>query len=126
MQLHVIECPNPECVTKTKKKLYLPLTNEWSDRTKSFILDFVFLRNFIVVIMGYFVSINFFNPELIINLSYYYLNSIGNICMCIYYYKKVKEMSLTTSEYFLLERLRIMISKVLIEKLKKKMNHVYF
>ena len=126
MQLHVIECPNPDCVTKTRKKLYLPLTNEWSDRTKPFILDFVFLRNFIVVIMGYFVSINFFNPELIINLSYYYLNSIGNICMCIYYYKKVKEMSLTTSEYFLLERLRIMISKVLIEKLKKKMNHVYF
>ena len=120
MQLHVIECPNPDCVTKTRKKLYLPLTNEWSDRTKPFILDFVFLRNFIVVIMGYFVSINFFNPELIINLSYYYLNSIGNICMCIYYYKKVKEMSLTTSEYFLLERLRIMISKVLIEKLKKK------
>ena len=120
MQLHVIECPNQEWVTKTKKKLYLPLTNEWSDRTKPFILDFVFLRNFIVVIMGYFVSINFFNPEIIINLSYYYLNTIGNICMCIFYYKKVKEMQLSTSEYFLLQRLRIMISKVLIEKLKNK------
>ena len=120
MQLHVIECPNPDCTTKTKKRLYLPLTNEWSDRTKPFILDTVFLRNFIVVIMSYFVSINFFNPQLIINLSFYYLNNIGNICMCIYYYKKVKEMNLNPSEYFLLQRLRIMISKVLIEKLKNK------
>ena len=120
MQLHVIECPNPDCVTKNKKKLYLPLTNEWSDRSKPFILDSVFLRNFIVVIMSYFVSINFFNPELIINLSYYYLNIIGNICMSIYYYKKVKAMNLNISEYFLLVRLKINISKFLIEKLRKR------
>ena len=120
MQLHVIECPNPECVTKTKKKLYLPLTNEWSDRTKPFILDSVFLRNFIVVIMSYFVSMNFFNPELIINLSNYYLCTVGNICMSIFYYKKAKEMNLNINEYFLLQRLRISISKYLIEKLKPK------
>ena len=118
IQLHILECPNPDCVTKNKKKLYLPLTNEWSDRSKPFILDSVFLRNFIVVIMSYFVSINFFNPELIINLSYYYLNIIGNICMSIYYYKKVKSMNLTISEYFLLKRLKINISKFLIEKLR--------
>ncbi len=120
IQLHVIECPNPECVSKNKKKLYLPLTNEWSDRSKPFILDSVFLRNFIVVIMSYFVSINFFNPELIINLSYYYLNIIGNICMSIFYYKKVKAMNLTISEHFLLKRLKINISKFLIEKLRKR------
>ena len=76
--------------------------------------------------MSYFVSINFFNPELIINLSYYYLNIIGNICMSIFYYKKGKEMNLTISEHFLLKRLKINISKFLIEKLRIRNEPCFF
>ena len=118
MQLHIIECPNECCILKTKDKLYLPLNNEWSDRTKPFIHDKILLKHFIIVVMNYFVSINHYSPEMIINLSHYYLIVIGNICMSLFYYQKVKGMKLTIQEHFLLKRLEIIISGILVEKLK--------
>ncbi len=118
MQIHSIECPNPECISKNKNKLYLPITNEWSDRTKPNIEDKVYLINFIIIIMNYFININYYSPDMIINLSLYHLYVIGNYCQAIYYYKKVKEMKLTLQEKSSFERLKIKISKALIEKLK--------
>ena len=118
MQMHAIECPNPTCLSKTKDKIYLPMSNEWSDRTKPLIHDRVFLINFIIVIMNYFISQSYYSPEMIINISLYYLQIIGNYCQALFYYKKVKEMKLTLQEQFSLVRLELAISKALVEKLK--------
>lgn len=118
MQMHAIECPNPTCLSKTKDKIYLPMSNEWSDRTKPLIHDRVFLINFIIVIMNYFISQSYYSPEMIINISLYYLQIIGNFCQALFYYKKVKEMKLTLQEQFSLVRLELAISKALVEKLK--------
>ena len=118
IQLHIIECQNKKCILKQKELLYLPKKNKWSDPNKPFILDDVFLSHFIIDINEYFISINFISPELLINLSYYYLNVIGNIIQSIYYLHKVKMMKLTLQEKFFLKRLKIAISKNLIEKLK--------
>ena len=124
IQIHILECPNPKCLTKTKQKLYLPSKNEWSDRSKPFITDFVFLNSLIIAIMNYFIASNFYSPELLINFSYYYLEIIGNISLSIYFLHKVELMKMTAQELFTLERLKIMISQKLIEKLKKKMSIV--
>ena len=118
MQIHAIECPNPLCLSKTKEKIYLPMSNEWSDRTKPLIHDKVFLINFIIVIMNYFISQSYYSPEMIINISLYYLQIIGNFCQALFYYKKVKEMKLTLQEQFSLIRLELAISKALVEKMK--------
>ena len=118
MEIHAIECPNQECLTKNKKKIYLPIDNSWSDRTKSFIYDKIFLKTFIVVIINYYLKIDFYSPELVMNLSHYYLNVIGNVCLCIYHYKKANQMNLTIQEKFLLERLKIKIESKLIKSLK--------
>ncbi len=119
MQMHELECPSPNCITKKKKtKLYLPITNEWSDRSKLYIEDRVFMINFIVSISDYFINENKSSPDLIINLSLYYLEVIGNYCQAMFYYKKVKEMKLTLQEQFSFVRLKLRISKLLVEKLK--------
>ena len=118
MEIHAIECPNQECLTKNKKKIYLPIDNSWSDRSKSFIYDKIFLKTFIVVIINYYLKIDFYTPELVINLSHYYLNVIGNVCLCIYHCKKVNQMNLKLKEKFLLERLKIKIELKLIKSLK--------
>ena len=118
MEIHAIECPNQECLTKNKKKIYLPIDNTWSDRSKSFIYDKIFLKTFIVVIINYYLKIDFYSPELVMNLSHYYLNVIGNVCLCIYHYKKANQMNLTFQEKFLLERLKIKIENKLIKTLK--------
>ena len=118
MQMHVLECPKKNCVTKTKTKLYLPIINEWSDRTKLFIDDRVFMINFIASISNYFITDNSYSPDLVINLSLYYLEIIGNYCLAMFYYKKAKEMKMTLQEQFSFIRLRLRISKLLVEKLK--------
>ena len=120
IQLHIIECPNSKCLTKTKQKLYLPASEEWSDRSKPFIIDKVFLNSLIIAIMNYFISSNFYSPELLINFSYYYLDVIGNICLSIYFLHKVELMKMSKQELFTLERLKLVISQKLVEKLKKE------
>ena len=118
IQMHLIECPNNDCISKTNNKLYLPITNEWSDRTKPTVEDKVYLFNFIIIIMNYLISQKYFSPDMVINLSIYYIYIIGNYCQAIYYYKLVKEMNLTLQERTSFERLKIKISKILIEKCK--------
>ena len=119
IQMHMIECPNEKCIMKnTKDKLYLPLTQEWSHGDKQVIHDRVFLIYFILSVMSFFISQNFFCADMLINISYYYLKIIGNYCLCMYYYKKVKEMELSTQEKFEFKRLSFAISKELIDKLK--------
>ena len=119
MEMHELECPSSDCITKKKKtKLYLPITNEWSDRSKLLIEDRVFMINFIVSISDYFINENKSSPDLVINLSLYYLEVIGNYCLAMFYYKKVKEMQLTLQEQFSFVRLKLRISKSLVEKLK--------
>ena len=46
MQMHLLECPDKKCISKTHKRLYLPITDEWSDRSKLFIEDRVLMINF--------------------------------------------------------------------------------
>ena len=117
--MHSLECPNHNCISKfDNNKLYLPLTDEWSDRSKKNIEDKVFLINFIIFVMNFLISQNFYSPDLVINLSLYYIDNIGNYCLAIYYYKKIKEMTLTFQQKASFERLKIKISKSLIEKCK--------
>lgn len=118
LQMHAIECPNPTCLSKTKNKIYLPITNEWSDRTKPVINDKVYLLNFVIVIMNYFINQNYYSPEMIINISLYYLEIIGNYCKSLYFFQKVKKMKLTYQEFFSYSRLKITIMKRLVSKFK--------
>ena len=117
-EMHKVECPNPLCATKTKENLYLPLTKKWSNRTKSFIDDEVFLKNLLIVIINYFIYSNRANPDMLLNLSLYYLTVIGNYCQAIYFFKKVTELKLSAKEEFSLIRLYIKISNTLVESLK--------
>ena len=125
IQMHAIECPNEKCLVKTNNKIYLPKDEEWSDRKKPFIYDKVFLNSFIVVILNYFISLNFYTPEMIINLSLYYLNEIGNICKALYYFRKSKDMKLSIQENFSLIRLKFIIQQKLVEKFNKKNEPCY-
>jgi PAS domain S-box-containing protein len=119
IQHHSTECPSPGCITKHKnKKLFLPVTEEWSNRDKPEINDKVFLLNLVIVMMNYFIGQSYYNSEMLINLSLYYLQVIGNHCMAIFYYTKVKDMKLSVEDNFAFMRLNFAISKTLVEKLK--------
>ena len=119
IQLHEKECPSSDCLTKHKnKKIYVPFLEEWSKRDKPEINDKVFLLNFILVMMNFFISQCYYSPEMLINLSLYYLQVIGNYCQAIYYYRKVKEMKLSYQENFSFIRLKFKISRALLEKNK--------
>jgi len=119
IQMHSVECPNSNCLIKTNEPIYLPIAMKWSDRTKSKIDDDVFLKNFLIIVMNYFIISHECNPDMFLNLSLYYLKIIGNYCQSIYYYKKVTEMKLSLQEKFTFVRLKLQLSKALIEKLKQ-------
>ena len=118
VQTHIIECPNPDCISKTKEKLYLPITGEISDRTKLEVDDKIYLTHFIIIVLNYYIEQNDCTPDVIINVSLYFLTVIGNFCQAMFYYKKVKDMKLTLQEGFSYERLKLKLSKSLVEKLK--------
>ena len=120
IELHAIECPNKLCLTKNNKRIYLPITNEWSNRTLIPSSDQIYLKNFIPIILKYFISVSKYTPELLMNLSYYYLIIIGNYCLSLYYYNRAKEINLNLEEHFLLVRLKILISEKLFEDLKEE------
>ena len=119
IEMHAIECPNSSCLTKNKQKIYLPASNKWSNRKLNPVSDQIFLKNFIPIILKYFITISQFNPELLMNLSYYYLVVIENFCLSLYYYIRVKKMKLNLEEKFLLVRLKILISEKLFEDFKE-------
>ena len=119
IRMHEIECPNPNCLTKQKdKNIYLPLTGKWNDKTKKDVEDEVFLKNFIVIVMNYFLFSHECSVDMYLNLSLYYLKVLGNYCQAIYYYKKATELKFNLREEFSFIRLSIEISKTLSEKLK--------
>ena len=118
IHMHKVECPNKYCLSKRNEPIYLPIAMKWSDRSKRFIDDDVFLKNFIITVMNYFISAHECNPDMFLNLSLYFLKIIGNYCQSIYYYKKVTEMKLSLQEKFTFIRLKIQLSKALVEKLK--------
>ena len=118
IKMHSIECPNPNCLLKTKEDIYLPLTNKWNDKNKKEIEDEVFLKNFLIIVMNYFLYTDECTADMYLNLSLYYLKIIGNYCQAIYYYKKITELKLSLREEFSFIRLSLQISRALIEKLK--------
>ena len=118
IRMHLIECPNPNCLLKTKEDIYLPMVNKWNDKNKKEIEDEVFLKTFLIIVMNYFIYAEDCSADMYLNLSLYYLKIIGNYCQAIYYYKKVTELKLTLREKFSFIRLKIQISKALVEKLK--------
>ena len=118
IQMHGVECPNQYCLLKTNEPIYLPIAMKWSDRSKRYIDDDVFLKSFVIIVMNYFISTHQCNADMLLNLSLYYLKIIGNYCQSIYFYKKVTEMKLSLQEKFTFNRLKIQLSKALIEKLK--------
>ena len=118
IKMHSMECPNTNCLLKTRENIYLPLSNKWYDRNKKEIEDEVFLKNYLIIVMSYFLNTNNCTPDMYLNLSLYYLKIIGNYCQAIYYYKKITELKLTLREEFSFIRLSINISKALVEKLK--------
>ena len=118
IKMHEIECPNPACILKTKENLYLPLTNKFDDKNKKKLEDEVFLKNFLIIVMNYFIFAEKCNADMYLNVSLYYLKVIGNYCQAIYFYRKVAELSLSYGERFTFFRLKTQIEKTLVEKLK--------
>ena len=118
IQLHILECPIPNCITKTKEQLYIPNLNEWSDRTLPFLKDKVFLNSFIVNLMDFLTKYNTYKIEILINFSYFHLIVTGNICQSIYLFEKIKHLKMSSMENYAFERLKIAIDFKLKEKLK--------
>ena len=114
--LHKRECPLPDCPSKlNKKKFYLPITDEWSNPNKMEFNDRVYLQNFIIFIYDYFLSKNFFDNDILINLSMYYLQTIGNYCKSMQYHQKTGDNIMNIQERLMYFRAGEQISKALIK-----------
>ena len=114
--LHKRECPLPDCPSKfLKKKFYLPITDEWSNPNKMEFNDRVYLQNFIIFIYDYFLSKNFFDNDILINLSMYYLQTIGNYCKSMQYHQKTGDNTMNIQERLMHFRAGEQISKTLIK-----------
>ena len=123
IRMHEIECPNPNCALKHKENkenyiFYLPLTKKWNNPSKKENEDEVFLKNFLIISMNYFLYKNTFSVDMYINLSLYYLKIIGNYCQSILLYKQASKYIITLREHFSYIRLNIFIQKALKEKMK--------
>ena len=125
LEIHKIECSNDNCVSKNKKKIYLPKTDEWSLNETSSVKDKIFLNVFVVSLINYWLQQNEQFPDMLLNLSLYYLRIIGNICLAIYTYKKAKKLTLSQMEFFSFMRLKFMIRNYLYQNLKAKNKPVY-
>ena len=87
VHLHKVECPLVECPSKIdKKKFYLPITDEWSKPEKLEINDRVYLNNFITFVYDFYINQNIYSSDILMNLSIYYLQIIGNHCGAMYYF----------------------------------------
>ena len=118
IQLHILECPVVDCITKTKEKLYIPNLNEWSDRSKPFLNDKVFLDSFLVNLMEFLTKYSTYNVEILLNFSYFHLIVTGNLCQSIYLFQKAKHIKMNLMEHFAFERLKFAINLKAKEKLK--------
>ena len=120
IELHYKECTNLNCIVKVKKKkFYLPIINQWGEYEDNYKIDIIFLRHFVLSNILFFINKGIIFPELLINLSHYYLFEIGNICLSLFYYEKLVHLKLNVKEKFSVERLKICISNHLMNVLKK-------
>ena len=119
VHLHKVECPLAECPSKIeKKKFYLPITDEWSVPDKLEINDRVYLNNFITFVYDFYINQNIFSSDILMNLSIYYLQIIGNHCGAMYYCQKAGNEKLTLEEKFMHFRTSELISKALVKSFK--------
>jgi PAS domain-containing protein len=65
------------------------------------------------------------SPDLLFNISAYYLIIMGNLCQSMIYHKKIKYSELSFQEKFSYQRNEILISKGLVEKLKPSTEACY-
>ena len=77
--------------------------------------DRVYLQNFIIFIYNYFLSKNFFDNDILINLSMYYLQTIGNYCKSMQYHQKTGDNTMNIQERLMHFRAGEQISKALIK-----------
>jgi hypothetical protein len=117
IKIHVKECPNSFCISKNKEKLYLPKYNQWSDRNIIETNDKVYMLYFLIIVSEYYINQNQINPDLLMNLSLYYLKQIGNFSKAFFLFKKIKDFKLNRQEKFSFERLKLAFSKFLLENL---------
>ena len=90
----------------SKQTLHLPFTCEWSKLEKIEIHDRVLLSNLIPFVMGYYIEKNQINDfNLLINLSYYYLEYLDHIYKSLHYLLMCKEEAKSISEYFIVYRM---------------------
>ena len=119
VHLHKVECPLVECPSKIdKKKFYLPITDEWSKPEKLEINDRVYLNNFITFVYDFYINQNIYSSDILMNLSIYYLQIIGNHCGAMYYFQKAGNEKLTLEEKFMHFRTGELISKALVKSFK--------
>jgi len=119
LQVLFEEVPNSKSKEQICGDLYLPISNKWRDFKKDKIEDEVFRKYFIIKMMEFFIF-NIDNcPDLYFNLSLYYLIIIHNYCQAMYYFQKIAAFKLNYKEYFTYMRLKLKISKILVQDLKR-------
>ena len=119
VHLHKVECPLVDCPSKIeKKRYYLPITDEWSKPEKLEINDRVYLNNFITFVYDFYIAQNIYSSDILMNLSIYYLQIIGNHCGAMYYYQRAANEKLTLEEKFMHFRTSELISKALVKSFK--------
>ena len=79
----------------------MPITDEWSVPDKLEINDRVYLNNFITFVYDFYINQNIFSSDILMNLSIYYLQIIGNHCGAMYYCQKAGNEKLTLEEKFM-------------------------
>ena len=119
IQVLIEEVPNSKSKEQISGDLYLPIENKWRDFKKDKIDDEVFRKYFIIIIMKFFIF-NIDNcPDLYFNLALYYLIIIQNYCQAMFYFQKIAAFNLSYKEYFTYMRLKIKISRTLVQDLKR-------
>ena len=119
IQVLIEEVPNSKTKEQIFGDLYLPMENKWRDFKKDKIEDDVFRKYFIIIMMKYFIFHIDCCPDLYFNLSLYYLTIIHNYCQAMYYFQKISAFKLSYREYFTYLRLKLKISKILVQDLKR-------
>ena len=125
LEVHKSECTNDKCITKSNQKIYSPKTDEWITTDSNFSNNKLYLNSFIISLLDFWITQNKPYPDILITLSLYNLNVIGNICQSIFVLNKIQLLKMTYNEYFAYFRLKLKIRNYLIQNLKGKNKSVY-
>ena len=125
LEVHKNECTNENCIIKTNHKIYCPKIDVWITKDSNITCNKIFLNNFIISLLEFWISQNKPFPDILITLSLYHLYVIGNICQSIFILNKIHSLQMSFNEYFAYFRLRIKIRNYLIQNLKGKNKSVY-